>query len=389
MRRILFAAVLAATLLGLAGGVIAQTIETTAEVRIVARRLDDGRTEFALQTRDGDEWGERILPARRYFPADPGHSRWLHSSAIPITLEAPEPTTPTATTTPTPSAAVFEGEGTLGAVFYSTSRDRLSDSLATYVSVTTPYTDDYGLDQTAILLLACTSTGQRSIMLGTDEYHSTSSKATVDYRVDAQPARNNQRWDAFGSLGKNLTPSLLSASARDAVIAELRGGSMLLIRSSETPLLTFDISELFDTPGPGEHRRVRGASSRTAGSPFSACSQVCVGFPTFATIPSTSGRNVIRERTDLMEVYLVGKVEWYEPENDYRVRIEGLGVHGYGKTQEEATERATLAAEMKLAGWYARGVLMDRLEQLGVQHEQIALVTPLPQSKIKMELITA
>ena len=245
MRRVLFAAVLATALLGIAGGVIAQTVATS-EIRIVARRLDDGRTEFALQQRDGDEWGERILPTRRYFPADPGHSRWLHSSEIPITVGAT--TSATATATPSPSGPTFEGEGTLGRVFYSTSRDRLSDSLATYISVTTTYTDDYGLEQTATLLLACTSTQQRTIILGTDEYHSTSRKASVDYRVDAQPTRNNQRWDAFGTLGKNLTPSLLSASARDGVIAELRGGSTLLIRSSETPLLEFDISHLFDTP---------------------------------------------------------------------------------------------------------------------------------------------
>ena len=59
--------------------------ETTVlcEVRIVARRLDDARTEFALQQRQPDgEWGDRILPRSRFFPADPGHSRWLSSSPI-------------------------------------------------------------------------------------------------------------------------------------------------------------------------------------------------------------------------------------------------------------------------------------------------------------------
>ena len=45
------------------------------EVRIEARRLDDGRTEFSL-TVDG----ERCLPQRRFFPAEPGHDRWLRSS---------------------------------------------------------------------------------------------------------------------------------------------------------------------------------------------------------------------------------------------------------------------------------------------------------------------
>ena len=48
---------------------------TSPEVRIEARRLDDGRTEFALSVD-----GERCLPRSRYFPAEPGHGRWLRSS---------------------------------------------------------------------------------------------------------------------------------------------------------------------------------------------------------------------------------------------------------------------------------------------------------------------
>ena len=51
-----------------------------AEVRISARLLADGRIEFALQPRAGGGWGERILPFRRYFPADAPPGRWLNSS---------------------------------------------------------------------------------------------------------------------------------------------------------------------------------------------------------------------------------------------------------------------------------------------------------------------
>ena len=58
------------------------------EVRIAARRLDDGRTEFALQLRGPDGgWGERILPPTRLFPADPATGRWLASS--PLTVWTP------------------------------------------------------------------------------------------------------------------------------------------------------------------------------------------------------------------------------------------------------------------------------------------------------------
>ena len=54
-----------------------------AEVRIAARRLADGRVEFALQPRGESGWGERILPSRRYFPAS-SHDRWLHSSPVVV-----------------------------------------------------------------------------------------------------------------------------------------------------------------------------------------------------------------------------------------------------------------------------------------------------------------
>ena len=84
---------------------VAQTVTHTAEVRIVAQRLDDGRVEFGLQQREGSGWSERILPQRRFFPTS-SVGRWLSSSTI--TLEVPAGAapgvTPTATTTPAPTA---------------------------------------------------------------------------------------------------------------------------------------------------------------------------------------------------------------------------------------------------------------------------------------------
>ena len=48
--------------------------------RIVARRLEDGRTEFAWQP----EGGDRVLPRARYLPADPPTNQWLNSSEIVV-----------------------------------------------------------------------------------------------------------------------------------------------------------------------------------------------------------------------------------------------------------------------------------------------------------------
>ncbi len=62
------------------------------EVRVVVQRLADDRIEFALQTRlPGETWGERILPARRFFSPDTEVGRWLASAPIAPTLAASPP----------------------------------------------------------------------------------------------------------------------------------------------------------------------------------------------------------------------------------------------------------------------------------------------------------
>ena len=61
-----------------------------AEVRIMAQRLADGRTEFALQQREADgEWSERLLPQERFVPVTATVGRWL--SSTPLTVSVPEP----------------------------------------------------------------------------------------------------------------------------------------------------------------------------------------------------------------------------------------------------------------------------------------------------------
>ena len=55
------------------------------EVRIVARKLADGRIEFGLQHRqDDDTWSARQLPRVRSFPATAPVGRWLVSSALDL-----------------------------------------------------------------------------------------------------------------------------------------------------------------------------------------------------------------------------------------------------------------------------------------------------------------
>lgn len=60
-----------------------------AELRIAVQPLTDGRVEFALQqSRPGGTWGERLLPARRFFPPTTAAGRWLASSPLGVTIDS-------------------------------------------------------------------------------------------------------------------------------------------------------------------------------------------------------------------------------------------------------------------------------------------------------------
>ena len=83
---LLIAALLATTLVGFTEDA-ADAQESSNTVRIVARKLDDGRIEFGLQQRLADNsWSDRLLPSRRFFPTTATVGRWLVSS--PLTLGA-------------------------------------------------------------------------------------------------------------------------------------------------------------------------------------------------------------------------------------------------------------------------------------------------------------
>ena len=82
-------------LVGLIVGAIATsavwaTTGGTAEVRIAARILDDGRYEVGLQQRlaDADAWGEIQRPLQRYAAPDAERNQWRFSSTLTVETEA-------------------------------------------------------------------------------------------------------------------------------------------------------------------------------------------------------------------------------------------------------------------------------------------------------------
>ncbi len=69
--------------LGAIGFALGQSLSGTEDVRIAARKLADGKIEFALE-----QDGQRILPRSRFFPASAQVDRWLRSSPVSIDVEA-------------------------------------------------------------------------------------------------------------------------------------------------------------------------------------------------------------------------------------------------------------------------------------------------------------
>ena len=62
------------------------------EARVTAYKHADGRIEFAIQIKEGNEWGTRILPRGRFLNDDSRTERWLAST--PVTLPAGYPIVP-------------------------------------------------------------------------------------------------------------------------------------------------------------------------------------------------------------------------------------------------------------------------------------------------------
>lgn len=204
MFRSRLAVALALVLTGLAAAVgvaVGQTVTHTAEVRIVAQRLDDGRVEFGLQQREGEgSWGDRILPRRRFFPAT-GSGRWLHSSTIAVEVTVPVPAAtptaapaPTRTATPVPTAAPTHTATPTPSVALAVAPESCS-----------------GYDRSAFGSYPDVRSGS-SFYLGLPISSSNRSQFHTDHLVALREACESglprSRWREFGSYAANLVPAL-------------------------------------------------------------------------------------------------------------------------------------------------------------------------------------
>ena len=179
-------------LAALAGSIAWAATSGEAEVRITARRLADGRTEFALQQRVDGEWGERQLPASRYFPASVSHNRWLNSTSLTVSVVGSEmedtaPTTSADTPQSARSIRTTAGEGvTDGGAHWLVWFDEFDDSRRSYVSLSARENNSlYNLG----LALRCSENGTRlDGWLFNAPISDINDQYTVTTRFDSKPA---------------------------------------------------------------------------------------------------------------------------------------------------------------------------------------------------------
>ena len=83
------AAVAAVAAVAVLAASLAVAAQAEPQLRLQARILSGGRIEVALQQRlDGGEWGDRLLPERRFVPSGTPTWRWLWSTPLEVQTAA-------------------------------------------------------------------------------------------------------------------------------------------------------------------------------------------------------------------------------------------------------------------------------------------------------------
>ena len=65
----------------------------------------------------------------------------------------------------------------------------------------------------------------------------------------------------------------------------------------------------------------------------------------------------------MLNIMLTGYIEKLEGRVAWRARVEGIGVHAYGKTNDEARQRAETMTRMAIELWSDFAVLEGELER--------------------------
>ena len=183
------------------------------EVRVEARRLADGRIEFAVAQRVDGEWSERILPSSRYFPTN-SEGRWLRSS--PVTVgQVPPPT------------------------IQEWNRHEFEDVDGAYSGYHLLSTDG-----TTFLVMTCR--GRGAIYIHADERITgdTNSEVVVTWRFTETNAPAHELWWSSGDAGSVIATS----GAFDRALRDANGRLFIVVTdaSNETVSWEFNVAGAAD-----------------------------------------------------------------------------------------------------------------------------------------------
>lgn len=232
------------------------TLVGVVETRIRARRLEDGRTEFALQQKlDRENWGENILPSGRFISAAQRIShidRWMNSTIIQLSTVIVIPKVVVPPGVPVVAEAVlsyadldgYTWNGSEPSFYYGVRQDPLYDTYDTWVIKVSKTDDD--LYDTLRLQLFCYA-GVYGVTFWEDglPYQSSSSRIRVSYRFDDGDVVT-QNWSHYSGSDDGFYPSDSAAFA-----TSMRTAEKLVVRatfSSHTITATFtNVNQMFKT----------------------------------------------------------------------------------------------------------------------------------------------
>ncbi len=243
-------------LAALAGSVAWAATGGEAEVRITARQIDDGRVEFALQQRVDGEWGERILPPSRYFPASVDHDRWLNSTAMTVSVASDEledvaadtaPDTPQTNDEPTNNDVpqhlfprTTEGNGfTDSGAFWAVWFDDFDDSRVAAVTAASVSDNDY---YDGDFHLYCSQNGATLLAIFGDlPISNLDDQYSVTVRWGNNPAWSGRWDDVSESVSVNAEEYRRKVQRHDTLRVRFTG-------YSTTITVTYDVAAMRDAP---------------------------------------------------------------------------------------------------------------------------------------------
>ena len=231
------------------------TLVGDVETRIRVRRLEDGRTEFALQQKRGlGEWGEHVLPSSRFLSeaarnARPGH--WANSSPVTLLREIP------AVALPRGVPVIAEGgiewaeldgltyNGVEPSFYYVVGQDPLDDSYHTSI-VKRVRTDDS--DYSTIRLEITCGAGMIFAYLWEVNlpYQTSDRSVTISYRFDDSEI-TTESWTLLSTGTDNVFPPDMDAFADRVSRSNRLVVRMRFYLRTITAVFT-DVSQMFRTP---------------------------------------------------------------------------------------------------------------------------------------------